>query len=69
MRINEKTRTATIPIKDVIGCIPAKGEPAKGRLISAKPARMQAKNRNTNLSMLLPPFFQDNICISRRNCS
>jgi hypothetical protein len=68
MRTNEKTRIAKIPIKDVIGCIPAKGEPAKGTFISAKPARMQAKNKDTNLSMLFPPFH-DNICTIRRNCS
>jgi hypothetical protein len=57
MRTNEKTRIAKIPIKDVIGWIPAKGEPAKGSFISAKPARMQAKNKNASLSMLIPPFM------------
>jgi hypothetical protein len=68
MRTNEKTRIAKIPIKVVTGCMPAKGEPAKGMCISAKPARMQAKNRNADLSMLFPPF-NDNICTIRRNCS
>jgi hypothetical protein len=63
MRTNEKTRIAKIPIKDVIGCIPAKGEPAKGRCISAKPARMQAKNKNADLSMLFPPFNNNSMAI------
>jgi hypothetical protein len=63
MRTNEKTRTAKIPIKVVTGCMPAKGEPAKGRLISAKPARTQAKNKNANLSMLLPPFNDHSMTI------
>lgn len=55
-------------MKNVIGSILAKGEPAKGSFISANPARMQAKNKNTNLSMLLPPF-NNNIFTGERSGS
>jgi hypothetical protein len=57
MMTNANTITTTIPTNTIIGCKLYNAVPAKGNLISANPAKIEARNKKIKGFMAIPPFF------------
>jgi hypothetical protein len=55
IRTKEKTKIAKTPTTVVKGSMLAKNVPSNGISTKAKPARIDAKNKKINRSMIFPP--------------